>query len=99
MTAYTRPGAMRAAFDAYRTFDEDARENSELVKKVGRCKVPCLSLPGGGSFNYARSEEQLKEFYENVEPSFVPNCGHYVPDEEPEAFSEIALAFIHKHSK
>lgn len=98
VTAYTRPGAMRAAFDSYRTFDEDHKQNIELVKKIGKGKVPVLSLPGGGSFNYARSEEQLKELYENVEPSFVPNAGHYIPDEQPEAFVEKALPFIQKHT-
>lgn len=90
---------MRAAFDTYRTFDEDSRQNRELVKKIGKGKVPVLSLPGGGSFNYARSEEQLNELYENVEASFVPNAGHYIPDEQPEGFVEKVLPFILKHSK
>lgn len=88
---------MRAAFDTYRTFDEDARENQEHLRTHGKSKVPALALAGDGCFNNARAEEQLVEFYESVEKVEVRNSGHYVTDEAPEEFAEKILEWVGTH--
>ncbi|KAL8788279.1 MAG: hypothetical protein Q9195_007376 [Heterodermia aff. obscurata] len=96
VTAYSRPGAFRAAFDTYRTFEEDARENRELVEKSGKSKVPALGVSGDGSFNNARAEEQLKEFYDDVEVVSLRNSGHWIAEENPKEFFEKVLAWIQR---
>jgi len=95
--AYSRPGAMRAAFDIYRTFDEDGRDNQELVKKKGKSKVPVLALAGDGSFNSARAREQLEEFHDSVETDTLANSGHWLAEEAPVEFAEKVVAWVGKH--
>ncbi|MBE7182214.1 MAG: alpha/beta fold hydrolase, partial [Terriglobus roseus] len=94
--AYSRPGAFRAAFDTYRTFEEDARENREQVQEHGKSKVPALGVAGDGSFNNSRAEEQLKEFYESVDVATLKNSGHWIAEEAPEEFFEKVLAWIER---
>ena len=94
VNAYSRPGAFRAAFDTYRTFEEDARENRELVQKQGKSKVPALGVAGDGSFNNMRAEEQLKEFYEKVDVVTLKDSGHWIAEEAPEEFVGKVLAWI-----
>ncbi|KAH9811148.1 alpha/beta-hydrolase, partial [Teratosphaeria destructans] len=95
--AYSRPGALRAAFDTYRAFEEDGRENREVVRRQGKSGVPVLGLAGEYSFNHARNQEQLSEFYEDVEVGSVSNSAHYVADENPEELAEKILVWLAKH--
>ena len=95
--AYSRPGALRAAFDTYRTFDEDGRDNQDLVRKNGKSKVPVLALAGDASFNNARAKEQLEEFHENVDADTLANSGHWIAEEAPEEFAEKVLSWVGKH--
>lgn len=98
--AYSRPGAMRAAFDTYRTFEEDARQNKEFREKHGKSKVPALAMEGDGCFNAKFAKQQLQEFYEGVvEKYIVKNSRHYMSDEAPEEMAEALIAWIEKNSK
>ncbi|KAF2164471.1 hypothetical protein M409DRAFT_67963 [Zasmidium cellare ATCC 36951] len=96
--AYSRPGAFRAAFDTYRAFEEDGRENLELVRRVGKARVPALAISGDGGFNKVGAREQLEEFYESVDAQTVKDSGHWVVEEAPEEFVEKALAWLGKVS-
>jgi hypothetical protein len=42
---YSAPGEMRAGFEYYRAFDEDAEQNKELVNK-SKLQIPVLVLAG-----------------------------------------------------
>ena len=97
--AYSRPGAMRAAFDTYRTFEEDARENKEFRDKNGKSQVPALAMAGDGCFNEKFALEQLQEFYGGVvEKYVVKNSGHYISDEAPVEMAEAIVEWVGRHS-
>ncbi|KAI0434039.1 alpha/beta-hydrolase [Xylaria sp. FL1042] len=42
--AYEQPGALRCAFETYRTFEEDAQELKDWISKNGKLDIPALSL-------------------------------------------------------
>jgi len=44
--AFSGPGAMRAGFDLYRAFDQDAADTRAAIKANGKLKMPCLGLYG-----------------------------------------------------
>ena len=42
VSAHSAPGAMRAGFELYRAFDQDADDNREALKRYGKLTVPVL---------------------------------------------------------
>ena len=95
--AYSRPGAMRAAFDTYRAFEEDARENKEKRDQEGKSEVPALAMAGDGCFNAKFAKEQLEEFYSGVvEKYVVKNSGHYISDEAPVEMAEAIVKWANR---
>ncbi|KAF7188129.1 Soluble epoxide hydrolase [Pseudocercospora fuligena] len=94
--ASSRPGAMRAAFDAYRAFEVDGQENLALLKERGKGQVPVSTLAEDGSFNRQQNREQIAEFHKYVEADIVSNSGHYIPDENPDELAEKIVAWASK---
>lgn len=90
---------MRAGFDLYRAFHQDASDNLTWVKNNGKSKVPTLTLNGEKSFLANIAEAQAKEMHENVETATVQGSGHWCAEENPEDFVEKVLGFVGKHGK
>ncbi|AMN43147.1 alpha/beta fold hydrolase [Rhodoplanes sp. Z2-YC6860] len=79
--AYAQPGAMRAGFEVFRAFDQDAKDFAELAKT--KLKMPMLVLSGekaGGQFLI----DQGKMVADNVEGVIVKGSGHWLIDEAPD---------------
>ena len=90
---YSAPGAMRAGFEYYRAFGEDARQNQEYAKT--KLKMPVLAIGGAnslGDFLY----QQLQAVAENVQGIVIDNCGHWLSTERPEKLSQILIAFFNQ---
>ena len=94
---YAKAGAMRAAFDVYRAFGEDAEENQRWVAERGKCPVPALSLSGSESFDTPGADVMLREVHESVEVGEVEGSGHYIAEERPEGFVRAVLSWVKKH--
>lgn len=73
---YSMPGALRAAFSTYATFEEDAEQNRQWLKQNGKVKVRSMILSGAGSSLAKEAESMAKEFYENVTGGYVEGAGH-----------------------
>ena len=92
---YAAPGTMRAGFEYYRAFGEDAKQNQEYAKT--KLKMPVLALGGANSlddFLY----QQLQEVAENVQGSVIDHCGHWLSTECPEKLTQILLAFFKENA-
>lgn len=94
---FSQPGAMRAGFDVYRAFHQDAEDNTKWVEEKGKCKVPCCALWGGLSFMIEIAEKQAKDMYESVCLSTVEGSGHWCAEENPESFVEEVLGWVGKN--
>jgi pimeloyl-ACP methyl ester carboxylesterase len=92
--AYEAAGAMRAGFEVYRAFDQDARDNREALERNGRLTVPVLAVGGAMSTSGPLVEEMMREVAENVTGAIIPGTAHWVPEEQPAAFAEALLAFL-----
>ena len=97
-TSFAQPGGMRAGFELYRAFPQDAKDNREMLERGGKLKVPAAALNGEMSLLLKVAEEQTKEFYDNVEVLTVPKSGHWTAEENPEAFVDTVVKFVGKHS-
>ena len=87
---YAAPGGMRA-LDYYRTHFIDAEHNRESSKAL--LKMPVMAI-GGAGFLGSIVAEGMSKLAENVRKEVIPECGHWVPDEQPEAFTKLLLEFL-----
>ena len=86
-------GAMRAGFELYRAFDRDADDNRAALKKSGRLTMPVLGLGGTSSFFLPIALPMLKEVAKNVTVEAIPNCGHWVAEENPGSLADRVFTF------
>ncbi len=98
---YSQPGAMRAGFSLYRAMRQDAAANAKLLASGFRLPMPVLAVGGDNGYPNAfgrgrrhEPEESLKRCAVNVTGAVIPNCGHFVPEEQPELFNKILIDFM-----
>jgi pimeloyl-ACP methyl ester carboxylesterase len=94
LRAYEAPGAMRAAFELYRAFDDDARAIRGAVDERGKITAPVLAVGGERSGLGAAMPDMLREVAENVSVVTIPRTGHWIPEESPNAFADAVLGFL-----
>jgi pimeloyl-ACP methyl ester carboxylesterase len=88
---YARPGGMRAGFEYFRNFEQDAKDFAELGKTP--LPMPVLVLSGekaGGTFLI----EQTKMVATNVQGQVVIGSGHWLMEEAPQTVIPSLTAFI-----
>jgi len=85
---YSAPGGMRAGFEYYRAFPQDAIENMNYSKT--KLTMPVLALGGGyiptfgGNITMPTIIYGMKILAQNVQGIKVPNSGHFIPEERPD---------------
>jgi pimeloyl-ACP methyl ester carboxylesterase len=96
---YSQPGAMRAGFSLYRAMGEDAKANAAQLATGFRLPMPVLAIGGCSSYPHARGrgtepEQSLRRVAVSVRGAVIPECGHFVPEEQPEALNRLLLEFF-----
>jgi pimeloyl-ACP methyl ester carboxylesterase len=89
--AYAQPGGMRAGFEYFKNFEQDARDFEQLGKT--KLTMPVLVLTGekaSGTFLI----EQAKLVATDVRGQIVPGSGHWLIDEAPEKVIPALIEFI-----
>jgi haloacetate dehalogenase len=96
VTAYRRPGALRAGFDDYRaTFPDDIAHDDADAERGNRLRAPLLVLWGEGGLPAGLPVVGIwKEYADDVRGEVVPACGHFVPEERPDLLVEHLLGFL-----
>jgi pimeloyl-ACP methyl ester carboxylesterase len=90
VAAYARPGRMDAAFDYCRNIVNDI----EFNKKQFTSKVPVRLLAVGGQYSIPTMGAALQPYFENVTSVVIPDAGHFVPEEQPEALAKHLMVFL-----
>lgn len=88
--AYAREGRMDAAFDYCRQILEDMAFNKAHSK--GKLSIPLLAV--GGQYAIPNMGEALQPYFEKVTGVIIPESGHFVPEEQPEALAKALLPFL-----
>jgi pimeloyl-ACP methyl ester carboxylesterase len=84
---YSAPGGMRAGFEYYRAFPQDAIENQNYSKT--KLSMPVLAVYGsyypafGGNVTINPALYSMKALAQNVRGIQIPNSGHWSPEERP----------------
>jgi pimeloyl-ACP methyl ester carboxylesterase len=85
---YSAPGGMRAGFEYYRAFPQDAIQNQNYSKTkltmpvlaVGAGYIPAL----GGNVTTPTIVYGMQTLAQNARGILVPNSGHWIPEEQPD---------------
>jgi pimeloyl-ACP methyl ester carboxylesterase len=93
-SAYSAPGAMRAGFEAYRSFDQDREENLTALDRNGKLTIPVLAVYGELSNTGPGVEEMMHEFAENVTGLEIFGAAHWIAEENPDVFTTGLLQFL-----
>jgi pimeloyl-ACP methyl ester carboxylesterase len=94
LRVYRQPGALRAGFAYYRAIQRDIADNAAIAATF-RLPMPVLAL--GGDRGWGRGMEvveSLRRLAVNVEGGVVENCGHWMPEEQPEVLSRRLIEFF-----
>ena len=90
---YSAAGAMRAGFEVYRAFDQDAKDNKAALKENGRLTMPVLALGGTFSFFLPIAKVMLAEVAKHVTVLPISKSGHWIAEENPRALVEELVRF------
>jgi pimeloyl-ACP methyl ester carboxylesterase len=90
-TPYARPGRMRAAWAYFVSFQQAARDFARLSHT--KLTMPVLSI-GGEKANGAALAQQVQLVATNARSVTLPNTGHWVMEESPQATMDALVAFL-----
>lgn len=96
--SFAQPGGMRAGFELYRAFPQDAKDNLKMLAQSGKLKMPAAALCGDQSILLEVADEQAQQFYQKSEVVTVDQSGHWTAEENPEDFVKKVLGFVSKHN-
>ena len=91
VTAYSRPGRMRAGWAYFVSFQQAAIEFAKFAQK--KLPMPVLSIGGDKSLGPFLGN-QMKLAASNVTVVVIANSGHWVMEEQPQATTSALLKFL-----
>jgi pimeloyl-ACP methyl ester carboxylesterase len=90
IAAYARPGRMDAAFDYCRRILDDMEFNKRHFRE--KVRIPLLAV--GGQYAIPNMCDALRPYFEQVTSVVIPDSGHFVPEEQPEALVKALRTFL-----
>lgn len=97
LAAYAAPGAMRAAFELYRSFDQDSKDNRDLIAAKGKLKIPVLVAVGATSPTAPLVRGMMEEVSSEAKILPIAGAGHWIAEERPDAFAAGLIGFLGPH--
>ena len=97
---YSAPGGMRAGFEYYRAFPQDAIQNMNYSKS--NLTMPVLAMGAGyipafgGNIPMQSIVYGMRMLTQNVQGVTVPNSGHFIPEEQPKFVIEQLTNFFNQ---
>ncbi|WP_220040260.1 alpha/beta fold hydrolase [Nonomuraea aridisoli] len=94
--AFEQPGALRAGFEDYRaSFPYDAEHDDADWEAGRRLEMPVLALWGAAGLpSRVPVLDIWREYARDVQGAEIPDCGHFLAEEQPEAVLAHLRAFL-----
>ncbi|HEX6701985.1 MAG TPA: alpha/beta hydrolase [Gaiellaceae bacterium] len=90
-TLASDPDALRGSFELYREFPSMIAQNEQ--RKARRLTIPVLAI-GGAESSGAGVEATMKLVADDVHGVVLPDCGHWVAEQAPEALLAALTDFL-----
>lgn len=91
-TLYARPHAIHDAFEQFVAFPQDGIDNQALLAK-GKLTMPILALGAEKSYGPTMADD-LRQVATNVIGGIVPDSGHWIMEENPDATTKLIVDFL-----
>jgi pimeloyl-ACP methyl ester carboxylesterase len=91
---YAQPGAMRASFAQFLAFGRDAADNRKFLAQ-GKLRMPVLAFGGEATFG-PMIGEVIRCVADDVEDAIIPDCGHWITEEQPQATTDLVVDFLRR---
>ena len=85
------PEALRGSFEIYRAFPEIIAQNEQ--RKTRRLTLPVLAI-GGAESSGEGAANTMRLVADDVQGVVLPDCGHWVAEQAPEALLAALTAFL-----
>jgi pimeloyl-ACP methyl ester carboxylesterase len=92
---YALPHHMHNAFEQFAAFNQDAIDNKALLAKGGKLTMPVYAIGAEKSFGTAQADV-LRFVASNVTGGIIPNSGHWIMEENPQATLKLVTEFLAK---
>jgi pimeloyl-ACP methyl ester carboxylesterase len=92
---YARPHAIHDAFEQFGAFSQDAIDNQALLTQGGKITMPVLAVGAEKSFGPGMAVV-LRFVATDVTGAIVPNSGHWIMEENPQATVKLVTEFLAK---
>jgi pimeloyl-ACP methyl ester carboxylesterase len=89
---YSNPASLKASLDYYRAFPQDVQDNGTFAKTP--LKMPVLVLSGERSPLGTAAYQVMQTLAIDVRGEVIPDCGHWIPEEQPEVLTTRIQAFF-----
>ena len=89
---FQHPGALRAGLAFYRAFSQSAEQNRQRALN-GKLAMPLLAVSADQG-SIPDMATPLRAVAQQVNSETILNCGHFIPDEQPEKLAEILADFF-----
>lgn len=91
---YARPHAMHDAMEQFKAFPQDGIDNRALLAK-GKLTMPVLALGAEKSYGL-KMKDDIDQVATNVTGGVVPDSGHWIMEENPQATTKLIVDFLSK---
>ena len=92
---YARPHAMHDAMEQFKAFHQDGLDNQAMLATGGKLTIPVLALGGAKSYG-AHMVDELNAVAMHVTGGVIPDSGHWIMEENPDATVKLVLDFLSK---
>lgn len=92
LRSFAGPGGLRAGLGYYRAAARSAAQNRERARR-GKLTMPLLAISADQG-SIPDMATPLQAFFQRVQAATVSDCGHYVPEEQPELLAGLVHAFL-----
>jgi pimeloyl-ACP methyl ester carboxylesterase len=92
---YARPKAMHDAFEQFGALRQDAADNKALLAKGSKITMPVFAI-GAEKFFGKNMADHMQFAASNVTGGVVPNSGHWIMEENPQATIKLVTDFLAK---
>jgi pimeloyl-ACP methyl ester carboxylesterase len=90
---YAKPGAMHSGFAQFAAFDQDAKDDQEIIARGGKLGMPILAVGGEKSFGPMMATV-MRAAATDVTEGVVPDSGHWIMEENPSATVAMVRSFL-----
>jgi pimeloyl-ACP methyl ester carboxylesterase len=88
------PAQCERGFAQFLAFSQDAADNRTFLVQ-GKLQMPVLAFGGEATFGPLIGAV-LRCVADNVEDVIIPDCGHWITEEQPQATTHLVVDFLRR---